>query len=112
RGAAANHQDVDFSEDRNLTRRLRDRFRRTGAVHLASSAEQFNAMSGADAAAVIATARRSAKNLALPRRSFLRPLVFAVCHAWLRNSRFRAIRQFLRLSVRSRPFSLLNSIND
>jgi hypothetical protein len=80
-GATANHQNIGFGEYRNLSCRFHDRFVRPGATHLSSTAEQLDAMRGADTAAVIAAARRIAKNFALPSFALVRPWIFAFCHA-------------------------------
>ena len=53
-GATADHQNIGFGEYRNLSRKLRDRFVRASATHLASTAEQLDTLSSSDTAAVIA----------------------------------------------------------
>jgi hypothetical protein len=68
--AAANHQHVSFGEHRNLARWLKDCFSGASVAHTAAAAEQLDPLYRADTAAVIAAARRIAKNFALSGRSY------------------------------------------
>ena len=67
RRAAADHQHIGFGKDRRLPRRFGDRLSGALPPRPATAAELLKALRSANAARIIAAARRLAENLALPR---------------------------------------------